>query len=339
MVLRKGDAAISEIERGIQMTATVPDAATIRNALQEAHSQFKDVAVGQNASYIPYLANVPSSLFGLAVTTVDGKIFEAGDTRYEFAIESISKVFSLALVMEEIGPEDLRAKVGADPTGLPFNSVVAIELHDGKPLTPLVNAGAMATVSLVKAATPNERWQKLLTMYSRFAGRQLSLNQEVYKSEASTNFHNRAIAWLLYSYGTMYSDPIETCDVYTKQCSVGITAADLATMGATLAADGLNPVTKSRVLNSDNVPHILSEMTMEGLYTSSGDWAYEVGLPGKSGVGGGLLAVAPGVLAISSFSPPLDPVGNSVRGLQAIKYVARKLRLNVYLNEAACVLA
>jgi glutaminase len=197
----------------------------------------------------------------------------------------------------------------------------------------------MATVSLVKASTPDERWEKLLAMYSHFAGRELSLNEEVYKSEAATNFHNRAIAWLLYSYGTMYSDPMEACDVYTKQCSVGITAVDLATMGATLAADGINPITKSHVVNSDNVPPILAEMTMEGLYTSSGDWTYKVGLPGKSGVGGGLLAVAPGVLAISSFSPPLDPVGNSVRGLQAIEYVARKLKLNVYLNEAACVLA
>lgn len=320
------------------MFAIIPDAITIKAALQDAYAQCKSVNEGQNASYIPYLANVPSSLFGLAVTTAEGKTFEVGDTRYEFAIESISKVFSLALVLEEMGSEGLRAKVGADPTGLPFNSVVAIELHGGKPLTPLVNAGAMSTVSLVKATTSEERWRKLLDTYSRFAGRPLSLNDEVYKSEAATNFHNRAIAWLLYSYGTMYSDPMEACDVYTKQCSVGITAADLATMGATLAADGVNPVTKSQVISVENVPHILAEMTMEGLYTSSGDWAYKVGLPGKSGVGGGLLAVAPGVLAISAFSPPLDAVGNSVRGMQAIEYVARKLKLNVYLSEEVGVL-
>ena len=321
------------------MIATVPDPTAIRSALQEAHQQFKTVTDGENANYIPYLAKVPSSLFGLAVTTAEGETFEVGDTRYEFAIESISKVFSLALLLEEMGPVEVRAKVGADPTGLPFNSVVAIELHGGKPLTPLVNAGAMATVSLVKAATPDERWQKLLSMYSRLAGRQLSLNDEVYQSEAATNFHNRAIAWLLFSYGTMYSDPIQACDVYTKQCSVGVTAADLAIMGATLAADGVNPITKSRVLSSGNVPHILAEMTMEGMYTTSGDWAYKVGLPGKSGVGGGLLAVAPGVLAISSFSPPLDPVGNSIRGQQAIEYIASTLKLNVYSSEEACVLA
>ena len=226
------------------MFATAPDALTIRKVLQDAHAKFASVNDGDNASYIPYLAKVPSSLFGLAVTTVDGQVFEVGDTRYEFAIESISKAFTLAMVMEQVGPDEVRAKIGADPTGMPFNSVEAIELHGGKPLTPLVNAGAMATVSLLKAGNADERWQRLLSGYSRFAGRQLCLNQEVYASEAATNFHNRAIAWLLYSYGTMYSDPMEGCDVYTKQCSVGVTAADLATMGGTLAAGGTNPVTK-----------------------------------------------------------------------------------------------
>ena len=321
------------------MFATAPDSASIRKALQDAHAQFASVKDGDNASYIPYLAKVPSSLFGVAVTTVDGQVFEVGDTRYEFAIESISKAFTLALVMEQVGPDEVRAKIGAEPTGMPFNSVQAVELHGGKPLTPLVNAGAMSTVSLLKADSADRRWQQLLAMYSRLAGRQLSLNQEVYESEAATNSHNRGIAWLLYSYGTMYSDPMEACDVYTKQCSVSVTAADLATMGGTLAAGGINPVTGVRVVSESNVPHILAEMTMEGLYESSGDWAYKVGLPGKSGVGGGLVAIAPGVLAISAFSPPLDPVGNSVRGQQAVAYVANKLHLNLYVNEAAAVSA
>jgi glutaminase len=262
--------------------------------------------------------------------TADGQLFEAGDTQHGFAIESISKVFSMALVMEELGSEALHAKVGADPTGLPFNSVIAIELHNGKPLSPLVNAGAMSTVSLMPAASPAERWQKLLDGYSRFAGHPLALIDEVYTSEAATNFHNRGIAWLLYSYGTLYSEPMEACDVYTKQCSVSITAKDLATMGATLAAGGVNPVSKQRVVAAANVPHILAEMTMEGLYDASGDWAFTVGLPGKSGVGGGILAVAPGVLAIAAFAPPLDPVGNSVKGALAVQYVANTLGLNVY---------
>ena len=314
---------------------TSPSADAIRAALADAHAKYRDVQGGANASYIPALAQVPSDLFGIAIVTADGQVFEQGDTQYAFAIESISKVFSLALVMEELGAEALHTKVGADPTGLPFNSVIAVELHNGKPLSPLVNAGAMSTVSLLPAKSADERWSKLLAGYSRFAGRSLALIDEVYRSEAATNFHNRGIAWLLYSYGTMYSDPMEACDVYTKQCSVAMTARDLATMGATLAAGGVNPITKESVVAAANVPHILAEMTMEGLYDASGDWAFNVGLPGKSGVGGGILAVAPGVLAIGAFAPPLDPVGNSVKGALAAQYIANALGLNVYAAGAA----
>jgi glutaminase len=309
---------------------SIPTAANIRAALADAHAKFKDVKDGANASYIPALAQVPSDLFGIAAVTADGQVFEVGDTQYSFAIESISKVFSMALVMETIGAQALHEQVGASPTGLPFNSVIAIELHGGKPLSPLVNAGAMSTVSLLPAQTAAERWSKLLAGYSRFAGRPLALIDAVYTSEAATNFHNRGIAWLLYSYGTMYSDPTAACDVYTRQCSVAITARDLAVMGATLAAGGVNPLSKERVVAADHVPHILAEMTMEGLYDASGDWAFNVGLPGKSGVGGGILAVAPGVLAIGAFAPPLDPVGNSVKGRLAARYIANTLGLNVY---------
>jgi glutaminase len=307
-----------------------PGDAAIETAVQEAHKKYQQVHHGKNASYIPYLAQVPSHLFGVAVVTVGGKVVEAGDTRFEFAIESISKVLSLALVMEEIGPAEVRSKVGARPTGLPFNSVIAVELHKGKPLTPLVNAGAMSVVSLVKAASAEERWLKVLDIQGRFAGRPIRLNERVYHSESSTNYHNRGIAWLLYSYGTMYSDPMEACDVYTKQCSTAVTAQDLAVAAATLAADGVNPVTQRRVVAASNVPHILAEMTMEGLYEGSGDWAYTVGLPGKSGVGGGILCVVPGHMGIAAFAPPLDEAGNSVRGQMAIRHVAHTLNLNLY---------
>jgi len=317
------------------MTAmqTTPGAEKIHAVLADAYAKYRDVQDGANASYIPALAQVPSALFGLAVVTADGQIFEMGDTQYAFAIESISKVFSMALVMEELGAEVLHSKVGADPTGLPFNSVIAVELHQGKPLSPLVNAGAMSTVSLLPAKTADERWAKILAGYSRFAGRPLALIDEVYTSEAASNFHNRGIAWLLYSYGTLYSDPMEACDVYTRQCSVAITARDLAIMGATLATGGVNPVSKERVIAAVNAPHILAEMTMEGLYDSSGDWAFNVGLPGKSGVGGGILAVAPGVLAIGAFAPPLDPIGNSVKGALAAQHIANALGLNLYAVE------
>ena len=264
--------------------------------------------------------------------TADGRVFSAGDADYAFAIELISKVFTLALVMEDIGPAALRTKVGADPTGLPFNSVMALELHGGKPLSPLVNAGAISTASLVPGSTSEECWARILGAQRAFAGRDVVLSDEVNRSEQSTNFHNRAIAWLLYSAGTCYSDPMRAVDVYTRQCSTLVTAIDLATMGATLANGGLNPATGKRVIGAGNVPHILAEMMMEGLYTASGDWAYSVGLPGKSGVGGGLLAVVPGKLAIAAFSPPLDEAGNSVRGQVMVASVARKLGLNLFLG-------
>lgn len=305
-----------------------PDA--IESALEAGRSAGLAASGGKNAFYIPFLASVPSNLFGIAVVTVEGQTFKTGDADFAFAIESISKVFTLALVMETIGSEGVHKKVGADPTGLPFNSVMALELHDGKPMSPLVNAGAIATASLVPGDSADACWAAILDCQSRFAGRKITLSNEVNHSEQTTNFHNRAIAWLLYSAGTCYSDPMQAVDVYTRQCSTLVTAGDLATMGATLAAGGVNPITKNRVIAADSTAPILAEMAMEGLYTASGDWAYTVGLPGKSGVGGGVLAVVPGELAIAAFSPPLDAAGNSVRGLAAVAAVARSLNRNLY---------
>lgn len=306
------------------------DAHTIQAAVDAAHRDSTTRTGGANASYIPYLASVDSSLFGVAVVTVDGAVYTAGDSDFEFAIESISKVFTMARAMADVGPVEFHQKIGADPTGLPFNSVMALELHNDKPLSPLVNAGAMSSASLVKAVDTEQRWSRILETQRAFAGREIQLSSEVNTSEQTTNFHNRAIAWLLYSGGAMYSDPMEACDVYTRQCSTLITTTDLATMGATIAAGGTNPVTHEHVVDAELVPHMLAEMTMEGLYTSSGDWAYTVGLPGKSGVGGGVLSVAPGKLAIAAFSPPLDPVGNSVRGMAAVAQVAQALDLSLY---------
>ncbi|WP_294536319.1 glutaminase A [uncultured Rhodoblastus sp.] len=308
---------------------TLP-AQTIQAAVDAAHASCKAVAGGANASYIPYLAKVPSSLFGVAVVTADGALYQAGDADAPFAIESISKVFTLALATELVGPDAIRLKIGVSPTGLPFNSVMALELHNGKPLSPLVNAGAIATASLVPGDDADACWARILDVQSRFAGRKIELSEEVNTSEQTTNFHNRAIGWLLCSAGACYSDPMRAVDVYTRQCSTLVTATDLATMGATLAAGGMNPRSKERVIAESNVSHILAEMTMEGLYTGSGEWAYTVGLPGKSGVGGGILAVAPGKLAIAAFSPPLDSAGNSVRGAAAVAHVAKSLQLNLY---------
>ncbi|MFS9421678.1 glutaminase A [Citrobacter sp. C411] len=306
------------------------NARTIREAVTRAHSDYAVLEGGKNADYIPFLAGVPSSLVAVAVVTHDGQIVSCGDSEYRFAIESISKVCSLALALEDVGTDVLHEKVGADPTGLPFNSVLALELHNGKPLSPLVNAGAMSTVSLIDAIDKEERWQRILTMQRNLAGKGIALSDDVNQSEQSTNFHNRAIAWLLYSSGAMYSDPMDACDVYTRQCSTLINTIELATLGATLASGGINPLSRQRILKKENVPPILAEMMMEGLYGSSGDWAYSVGLPGKSGVGGGIVAVVPGVMGIAAFSPPLDEAGNSVRGQKIVASVAKELGYNLF---------
>lgn len=312
------------------MQKNIIDTKKLEAVLKQAHSTAESDQSGANASYIPALAKVPSNLFGLTAVTADGTVLETGDSSYPFAIESISKVFSMALVMEAVGAQEMLKKVGADPTGLPFNSVMALELHRGKPLSPLVNAGAMATVSLLPAASADKKWQKILDGYSQFAGHSLEVMDAVYTSETATNSHNKGIAWLMSSYGTLYDDPDTTCDIYTRQCSIAITCKDLAVMGSTLANGGVNPITGKAVINPEFLPHIFAEMTMEGLYGASGDFAYTVGLPGKSGVGGGLLAVVPGQLALSAFSPRLDPIGNSVRGQKAMRFISDALDLSLY---------
>ena len=308
------------------------DDSAISSSIATALENNKANAGGANADYIAALASVDPDLFGISLVTAGGQVFNAGDSGVEFAIESISKVFTMALAMEEIGAKAFRAKVGTDPTGLPFNSVMALALHGDKPMSALVNAGAISSTSLVPATDAEDRWRKILACQSAFAGRSISLSSKVNSSEQTTNFHNRGIAWLLFSGGYVYSDPMEACDVYTRQCSTMITTTDLAVMGATLASGGVNPLTGDRVISAENVPHILAEMTMEGLYEASGDWAYTVGLPGKSGVGGGIMCVVPGQLAIAAFSPRLDPFGNSVRAQAAITGIANDLQLNLYLG-------
>ena len=302
----------------------------IAEAVTAAHAKHRKNRRGKNASYIPALAKVDPQLFGVCVATVDGQTFSAGDAGTEFALESISKVLTAALAIEQVGPRKFHRKVGADPTGAAFNSVLAMELHNDKPMSPMVNAGAMTAASLVSAKDADDRWRQILQIQSDFAGRPISVSDEIAESERATNFHNRAIAWLLLTGGYMYCDPMEACDVYTLQCSTLVTAVDLAIMGATLANGGINPVTHKRVIAQANVSHVLALMAMEGLYTSSGDWAYNVGLPAKSGVGGGLVAVSPGNLAIAAYSPPLDKDGNSVRAQAAITQIAHTLELGLF---------
>jgi len=298
--------------------------------VKEAYEKFKNDANGKNADYIPYLAQVDSKLFGVAIVTTDNQVFTLGDVNYSFSIQSISKVFTLALAMEELGPNKVFEKVGSEPTGRPFNSplaVVDMPTHTGNPL---VNAGAIATTSLISGRDAEGKWNKILNFYSKAAGEKLVLIDEVYKSEAATNTGNKALSMLLAKYDRIYADPFESVDIYTKQCSVGVNAAQLARMGATLANNGVNPATGEQVIKREDIPHILSTMTMAGLYDGSGGWAWHVGLPAKSGVGGGIVAIVPGKGAIAVFAPPLDEAGNSVKAQEVIEYVTQKLSYNLY---------
>jgi glutaminase len=296
----------------------------------EAYNKFRADTSGKNADYIPFLAQVDSKLFGVSVVTTDNQVFNLGDVNYSFSIQSISKVFTLALAMEELGAEKVFQRVGSEPTGRAFNSPVAVVEMPTHTANPLVNAGAIATTSLISGSDANEKWKKLLGFYSKAAGEKLTLIDEVYKSEAATNTGNKALSMLLAKYDRIYADPFESVDIYTKQCSVGVNATQLARMGATLANNGKNPATGEQVIKSEDIPFILSAMTMAGLYDSSGYWAWHVGLPAKSGVGGGIVAVVPGKGAIAVFAPRLDEAGNSVKAQKVIEYVADKLDYNVY---------
>jgi glutaminase len=262
--------------------------------------------------------------------TTDNQVITMGDVKYSFSIQSISKVYTLALAMEALGADTVFKKVGSEPTGRPFNSPIAVvdmPTHTGNPF---VNAGAIATTSLISGKDADEKWNKILDFYSRAAGEKLTLIDEVYKSEAATNTGNKALSMLLAKYERIYADPFESVDIYTKQCSVGVNATQLARMGATLANNGINPGTGEQVIKAEDVPHILSTMMMAGLYDGSGGWAWDVGLPAKSGVGGGIVAVVPGKGAIVVFAPPLDEAGNSVKAQEVIDYVSDKLHYNLF---------
>src|SRR3954468_2542278 len=303
----------------------------IQAALDEAYNKFKDVKDGKNADYIKELATVDPKIFGIALVTTDGQVFTKGDISSMVSIQSVSKVFTMAKVVEEQGPQAVQDKIGVDATGMRFNSIVAVEMQKGKEINPLVNPGAIASTSLVNGADSAAKWKSILAIHSDFAGRPLTLNGPVYISEAGDNLRNQAIAHLLLAYGRMYFDPVQATDIYTKQCAINVNAKDLAEMAATLANGGVNPVTKKKVVSPETVMYTLPVMATAGLYDDSGIWAYNSGLPAKSGVGGGLLAVCPGKFGIAVVSPPLDAAGNSVKAQKVIQYVVNQLKINPYL--------
>lgn len=307
-----------------------PRREVVESVVREAYEKFRTDTGGKNADYIPYLAQVDSKMFGIAIVTTDNQVLTMGEVNYSFSIQSISKVFTLALAMDELGADKVFAKVGSEPTGRAFNSPIAVVDMPSHTGNPFVNAGAIATTSLISGKDANEKWNKILTFYSKVAGEKLKLIDEVYQSEAATNTGNKALSYLLAKYDRIYADPFESVDIYTKQCSVGVNATQLARMGATLANNGINPATREQVIKREDIPHILSTMMMAGLYDGSGGWAWNVGLPAKSGVGGGIVAIAPGKGAIAVFAPPLDEAGNSVKAQKVIEYVADRLNYNLY---------
>lgn len=313
-----------------QAPAVCPPMPEIQSVLNEAYQRFRTLQDGQNARYIPELAKVPSELFGIAIVTFDGKVFTAGDTDYLFSIQSVSKPFVAALAMQQQGPMKLRQLIGVEPTGFPFNSIEALALEPNRPGNPLVNAGAIATVSMLESANVDDRFALIQRSLSAFAGEPLSVMESIYQSERATNQGNRAIAALLEKYQRIYGSPEDALDVYTKQCALGVTARQLAIMGATLANRGLNPLTNQRVIDADLAPKVLAIMSTAGFYDESGAWSFQVGLPAKTGVGGGIVAVVPGKMAIAAFSPKLNQAGNSVRASVAIEYIARELGLGVF---------
>lgn len=315
-------------------TGAVPGSAQIDDLLQRAHDRASTHHEGAVADYIPILAMADPEDFGLCVADVDGSLHEVGQTRVEFSIQSISKAFVYALLCDLLGHERALEVVGVNNTGLAFNSIVAIELNDGHPMNPMVNAGALATTALLPAASAAQRWALIHEGLSRFAGRTLEVDEEVYRSESETNHRNRSIARLLFSYGRIEAEPEEVVDVYTRQCSLRVDARDLAIMGATLADGGVNPMTGERVVSAEVARDTLAVLSASGLYERSGEWLFDIGLPGKSGVSGGLMCSAPGKLGIGAYAPKLDPAGNSVRGQIAIAYLSRALGLNLFASDS-----
>lgn len=307
------------------------DTKQLNDVVNEAYEKIKGDDGGNNADYIPFLAKVPSKLFGISVCLSDGEIVEAGDTDYVFGIESVSKVPTAILAMQQYRADTILQKIGADATGLPFNSIMAILLENDHPSTPLVNAGAITACSMVKPVGNSDgKWKSITDFLAGLCGSPLVLQDELYKSESATNFNNRSIAWLLKNYNRIYDDPDMSLDIYTRQCSMGVTARQLSICSGTIANRGVNPVTKKKVFDAELTSKIVAMIASVGFYEHTGDWIFTSGIPAKTGVGGGIVGVLPGVMGIAAFSPKLDGSGNSVRAQNAIKYITNKLGLNLF---------
>ena len=316
-------------------TGHLPDTDRVRALVTEAHARYRDEAGGEVSDVYPALAQVPPDGFGVCVVGTSGDAVAVGDADVEFSIMSVAKPFVFGLVCAAVGSDQVRQRVGVNATGLPFNSLTAIEQASGGRTNPMVNPGAIATTSLVPGESPDVRWEVIREGLSRFAGRDLSLDDEVYASASASNERNQAIVRLLRSYGRISIDPADALDLYTRQSSLRVSARDLAVMGATLADGGVNPLTGARVIDAGSCRCALAVMATAGLYETSGDWLYDVGLPGKSGIGGGIVTVSPGKGGLGTFAPRLDEAGNSVKGQLVARFLARRLGLDLFASEPA----
>ncbi len=313
-------------------TGHLPEPNRVQRLITEAHELFRDNSDGENAQIYPALADVPSDLFGLCVVDTDGTIYVAGDAEVEFSMMSVAKPFVFALICQEFGAQASRETLGVNATGLPFNSLAAVENGPGGRTNPMVNSGAIATTSLAPGTTVEDQWAFVLEGMSRFAGRALAMQQDVYTSSSATNHRNQSIARLLLDRGRLTIDPASAVELYTRQSSLGVSARDLAVMGATLADGGVNPLTGERVVSADTCRYALAVMATSGLYETSGDWLYNIGLPAKSGIGGGIVTSVPGKGGLGTFAPRLDAAGNSVKGQLAAHFLSNQLGLNLFAS-------
>jgi glutaminase len=333
MDLRAGVAAGTESP--FVSTGHLPEDDFVDGLVVEAHERYRTNGDGALSDVYPALARVPSGLFGICLAGIGGDVHAAGDVDADLTIMSVAKPFLYALVCDRVGRDELRQKVGVNATGLPFNSIEAVERSGDGRTNPMVNPGAIAVTSLVPGADVEEKWRFIREGLSAFAGRELALDDEVYRSASETNHRNQSLARLLQGYERLYSDPAEAVDLYTRQSCLRVTARDLAVMGATLADGGVNPLTQAAVVDPESCHCTLAVMATAGLYETSGEWLYDIGLPGKSGIGGGIVTVAPGKGGLGTFAPLLDEAGNSVKGQLAAAFLSRRLGLDLFASEHA----
>ncbi len=305
----------------------------IARYLAGLHARLAGLSEGRVADYIPELSKADPGWFGIAIATTDGAVYAAGDAEVSFSIQSVSKPFAYAYALHEHGQAAVLEHVGVEPTGEAFNSIILDEVNN-RPFNPMVNAGAIAISELFKGATQDARRAEMLDFYSRFAGRPATIDEAVYRSEDETGHRNRAIAYMMLNSGMITRPPSEVLDIYFRQCSVEVTARDLAIMAAVLANDGVHPVSRERLLRPSEVRDVLTVMASCGMYDYAGQWAFEVGMPAKSGVSGGIVAVIPGQIGIGVFSPLLDGYGNSIRGVAACREISQSFGLHVFANRA-----